>query len=55
LRSSGFLELAIEARLARADALSSSFRKTELKAIAEEARQHGYLLLMRKAQSAAGA
>ena len=55
LRSSGLLELAIEARLARADTLSSSFRRTELKAIAEEARQHGYLLLMRKAQSAAGA
>jgi len=51
MHASGYFELALEARLARADALAPSARKAELKSFAQEARQHGYLLLARKASS----
>jgi hypothetical protein len=49
MRSAGFFELALEARLARAESTAGSTRKLELKAVAEEAKQRGYLLLARKA------
>jgi tetratricopeptide (TPR) repeat protein len=55
MRESGSLQIALEAKLARAQALAGSFRKSELKAVAEEARQHGYLLLARKAAETPGA
>ena len=44
MRKAGFLELALEAKLARAEALSGAARKTELKSLADEAKQHGLLL-----------
>jgi hypothetical protein len=49
MRSAGYFELALEARLARAEAAAGPTRKSELKAIADKAKQHGYLLLARKA------
>jgi tetratricopeptide (TPR) repeat protein len=49
MRSAGYFELALEARLARAEATAGPTRKSELKAVANEAKQHGYLLLARKA------
>lgn len=49
----GSLQLALEARFARAQALAGPVRKSELKALAGEARQHGYLLLARKASELA--
>jgi len=55
MRSAGYFELALDARLARAEAMSGAARKAELKAIAEEAKQHGYLLLARKAAATPGA
>jgi len=55
LRSGGYFELALEARLARAEAAAGTTRKSELKAVAEEARKHGYLLLARKATEMSGA
>jgi serine/threonine protein kinase/Tfp pilus assembly protein PilF len=55
MRSAGYFELALEARLARAQALAGPARKSELKAVTEEARQHGYLLLARKAAETPGA
>ena len=51
MRKAGFLELALEAKLARAEALSGAARKTELKSLADEAKQHGLLLLARKASA----
>ena len=54
MRSAGYLELALEARLARAETLTGAARRAELKAFAEEAKQHGYLLLARKASEAPG-
>jgi len=51
MRNGGFLELALEAKLARAEALSGSARKSELKSLADEAKQHGLLLLARKASA----
>ena len=51
MRSSGLFELALEARLAHADALPPPARKSELKSFTQEARQHGYLLLARKASA----
>jgi len=53
MRKAGSLQLALEAKLARAQALAGPARKSELKAVAEEAKQHGYLLLSRKAVEAA--
>jgi hypothetical protein len=47
--------LALEARLARAEAIPGATRKAELKAVAEEAKQHGYALLARKAAETPGA
>jgi hypothetical protein len=38
-----------------AEALTGAARKSELKAVAEEARKHGYLLLARKATEMSGA
>lgn len=55
MRKAGYLQLALEAKLARAQALAGSARKSELRAVAEEARQHGYLLLARKAAESPGA
>jgi hypothetical protein len=55
MRSAGYFELALEARLARAEAAVGPARKSELKAVAEEAKQHGYLLLARKATETPGA
>jgi serine/threonine protein kinase/Tfp pilus assembly protein PilF len=55
MRKSGSLQIALEAKLVRAQALAGPARKSELKAVAEEARQHGYLLLARKAAEAQGA
>jgi serine/threonine protein kinase/tetratricopeptide (TPR) repeat protein len=49
MREAHLFELAMEARLARADALPPSARKVELKSFVQEAREHGYLLLARKA------
>jgi len=49
MRKSGSLQIALEAKLARAQALAGPARKSELKAVAEEAKQHGYLLLAHKA------
>ncbi len=54
MRRAGLLQLALEAKLARAEALAGSARKFELHSLAEEATQHGYLLLARKATAAAG-
>jgi len=54
MRSAGYFELALEARLARAETLTGAARRAELKAFAEEAKQHGYLLLARKAGEAPG-
>ena len=55
MRSAGFFELALDARLARAEGMEGVARKAELKAFAEEAKQHGYLLLARRASAAPGA
>jgi tetratricopeptide (TPR) repeat protein len=55
MRSAGYFELALEARLARAEAAAGPARKSELKAVAEEAKQHGYLLLARKAAESSAA
>ena len=55
MRKADLLQLALEARLARAKILAGSARKAELKSFGEEAAQHGYLLLARKAAAAAGA
>jgi tetratricopeptide (TPR) repeat protein len=55
MRKAGYLQLALEAKLARAQVLSGLARKTELKAVAEEAKQHGYLLLAGKAIQTPGA
>lgn len=55
MRKSGSLQIALEAKLARAQAMAGSSRKSELKAVAEEAKQHGYLLLARKAEEIPGA
>jgi hypothetical protein len=55
MRSAGFLGLALDARLARAEGMEGAARKAELKAFAEEAKQHGYLLLARRAILAPGA
>jgi len=55
MRKAGSLQLALEARRARAEALTGLARKSELKAVAEEARRHGYLLLARKATEMSGA
>jgi serine/threonine protein kinase/tetratricopeptide (TPR) repeat protein len=52
MRKSGFLHLALEAKFARAEALTGPARKAELKSIADEAKQHGFLLLARKASAA---
>jgi hypothetical protein len=54
MRKADLLQTALEAKLARGEVLSHSARKAELQAVAREARQHGYLLLARKAASAAG-
>jgi serine/threonine protein kinase len=51
MRKAGFLELALEAKFARAQALSGPARKSELKSLADEAKQHGFLLLARKASA----
>ena len=53
MRKSGFLHLALEAKFARAEALTGPARKSELKAVADEAKQHGYLLLAHNAVEAA--
>jgi len=53
MRKAGSLQLALEAKLARAQALAGPARKSELKAVADEAKQHGYLLLAHKAVEAA--
>jgi serine/threonine protein kinase/tetratricopeptide (TPR) repeat protein len=55
MRKAGSLQIALEAKLARAQVLAGAARKTELKAVAEEAKQHGYLLLARKAAETLGA
>jgi eukaryotic-like serine/threonine-protein kinase len=55
MRKAGSLQLALEAKRARAEALKGPARKSELKAVAEEAKQHGYLLLARKAAATPGA
>jgi serine/threonine protein kinase/tetratricopeptide (TPR) repeat protein len=55
MRKAGSLQLALEAKRARAEALTGPARKSELKAVAEEAKQHGYLLLARKATETPGA
>ena len=55
MRKSGSVQIALEAKLARALALAGAARKAELKAVAEEAKQHGYLLLARKAVETPGA
>jgi tetratricopeptide (TPR) repeat protein len=55
MRKSGSMQIALEAKLARAQALAGPARKAELKAVAEEAKQHGYLLLARKAAETPGA
>jgi hypothetical protein len=55
MRKSGSLQIALEAKLARAQALAGLARTTELKAVAEEAKQHGYLLLARKVTQTPGA
>jgi serine/threonine protein kinase/Tfp pilus assembly protein PilF len=55
MRSASYFELALEARLARAEAMAGTARKAELKAVVEEAKQHGYLLLARKAAETPGA
>lgn len=52
MRKTGFLQLALEAKFARAEALSGLARKSELKSLADEAKQHGFLLLARKASAA---
>lgn len=54
MRKAGLLQCALQARLARAEAMAGPARKGELKAVAEEAKQHGYLLLVRKAGESAG-
>jgi len=51
MRKAGFLQLALEAKFARAEALSGPARKSELKSLAGEAKQHGFLLLARKASA----
>jgi serine/threonine protein kinase/Tfp pilus assembly protein PilF len=55
MRRAGSLQLALEAKYARAQAMAGPARKSELKAVTEEARQHGYLLLARKAAETSGA
>jgi eukaryotic-like serine/threonine-protein kinase len=55
MRKLGSLQIALEAKLARAQAMAGPTRKSELKAVAEEAKQHGYLLLARKAEEIPGA
>jgi Tfp pilus assembly protein PilF len=55
MRKSGSVQIALEAKFARAQALAGAARKAELKAVAEEAKQHGYLLLARKAAETPGA
>jgi eukaryotic-like serine/threonine-protein kinase len=55
MRKAGSLQLALEAKYTRAQAMAGPARKSELKAVAEEARQHGYLLLARKAAETPGA
>ncbi len=49
MRKADMLQIALEAKLARGEALAGAARKAELQAVASEARQHGYLLLARKA------
>lgn len=51
MRKTGFLQLALEAKFAHAEALSGPARKSELKSLADEAKQHGLLLLARKASA----
>jgi eukaryotic-like serine/threonine-protein kinase len=54
MRASGFLELALEAKLARAETLTGSNRTAELQTVATEAKAHGYLLLARKTRELSG-
>jgi hypothetical protein len=55
MRKADMLQIALEAKLARGEALAGAARKAELQAVASEARQHGYLLLARKATAAGDA
>jgi serine/threonine protein kinase/Tfp pilus assembly protein PilF len=55
MRKRGAMQIALEAKLARAQSLSGTARKIELKAVAEEAKQYGYLLIARKAAETPGA
>jgi hypothetical protein len=55
MRATDQLQLALEAKLARLETLTGPSRKAELRAFTDEAKQHGYLLLARKANIAAGA
>jgi hypothetical protein len=55
MRAAGYFELALDARLARAEAMAGAARKAELRAFVEEAKRHGYLLLARKAAETPGA
>jgi eukaryotic-like serine/threonine-protein kinase len=54
MRKAEMLQIALEAKLARGETLSGAARETELQAVAREAKQHGYLLLARKASAAVG-
>ena len=54
MRKADMLQIALEAKLARGEVLAGAARKAELQAVASEARQHGYLLLARKASPTAG-
>ena len=51
-RKAGLLQLALEAKFARGSLLSGVARSSELRAVADEAKQHGYLLLARRAETA---
>ena len=53
MRKANLLQIALEAELARGEALSGAAREAELYAVAKEAQQHGYLLIARKASTAA--
>jgi tetratricopeptide (TPR) repeat protein len=55
MRAAGYFELALDARLARAEAMAGAARKAELRAFVEEAKRHGYLLLARKGAETPGA